>query len=141
MLTRYTYLLVLVAAPAFAAPETPTSDDQAWRRELAGHVFVPSLVVSDPFVSTYLSVYAGAGYSWIDGPGFDARGNVFGTESFAIRAPGAVGSGVVEPASIRARGASSPDGLRSNTRSASRCRRAGAATRTGAMCVAGRGVG
>jgi hypothetical protein len=38
-------------------------------------VYFPSLVVQDPFVSTYFSLFTAAGYEWIDGPGFDPLGN------------------------------------------------------------------
>src|SRR5262245_10627725 len=86
MLARCTCLCLclLITAPAFADPTVATSDK--WRRELAGHLFVPSLAVSDPFLSTYLSVDTGVGYSWIDGPGFDLRGNIVGSRSYRAEA-------------------------------------------------------
>jgi hypothetical protein len=80
-------LCLLLATPARAEDETTTgSSDRPWRRELAGHVFVPSLAVTDPFVSTHVSLYAGAGYSWIDGFGFDVRGNPVGKDSYVAAA-------------------------------------------------------
>ena len=54
-------------------------EDFGPRRELAGHVFFPSLIVADPFVSTYFSSSVAAGYEWIDGPDFDALGNLVDT--------------------------------------------------------------
>jgi hypothetical protein len=60
-----------MAATAHADPV----EDFGPRRELAGHVFFPSLVVQDPFVSTYFSMSTAAGYEWIDGPSFDTLGN------------------------------------------------------------------
>ena len=68
-------LLLLAAAPALADDEAAPGGEH-WRRELGGHVFIPSLAIDDPFLSTNLAVYTGAGYSWIDGPDFDTRGNL-----------------------------------------------------------------
>src|SRR5262249_47921487 len=51
-------------------------DDSGPRRELAGHVFFPSLVVANPFLSTYIALFTAAGYDWIEGPDFDGIGNL-----------------------------------------------------------------
>jgi hypothetical protein len=51
-------------------------EDFGPRRELAGHVFFPSLIIANPFLSTYIGVESAAGYEWIDGPGFDLFGNL-----------------------------------------------------------------
>jgi hypothetical protein len=84
---RVTCLVLLLAAPAFAQEEpTTSSSGEPWRRELAGHVFIPSLAVTDPFVSTNVTLYLGAGYSWIDGFGFDVRGNPVGSDSYTATA-------------------------------------------------------
>ena len=40
----------------------------------------------NPFVSTDVGLYLGAGYSWIDGFGFDVRGNPVGTDSYVATA-------------------------------------------------------
>jgi len=82
MSRRLALWLLLSAAPAFA--EAPPRDE--WRRELGGHVFVPSLAVADPFLSTFFSLDAGAGYSWIDGPGYDLRGNLVGKNNYVAEA-------------------------------------------------------
>jgi hypothetical protein len=73
---------LLLAAPALAEPDSTASGDHQWRRELAGHVFFPSLAVPDPFLSTHFEILTGAGYAWIDGPGFDVRGNLVGTAEY-----------------------------------------------------------
>jgi hypothetical protein len=86
MSLRHLLLMLCVAAPAFAGDPAAPPHDEEWRRELDGHVFVPSLVIADPFVSTYLSLNAGAGYAWIDGPGFDLRGNVIGGNTYKAAA-------------------------------------------------------
>jgi hypothetical protein len=86
MLTRHACLLLLLSSPALADSQAAGSDEKSWRRELAGHVFFPSLAVPDPFLSTYLSIDIGAGYAWIDGPGFDIRGNPIGRESYNAEA-------------------------------------------------------
>jgi hypothetical protein len=51
-------------------------EDFGPKRELAQHVFFPSLIVADPFLSTYLSMDIAAGYDWITGPDFDVLGNL-----------------------------------------------------------------
>ena len=85
--TRYACLVLFLAAPAFADEQPATdSPDVRWRRELHDHVFMPSLIVTDPFVSTNASLYLGAGYSWIDGFGLDVRGNPVGTDSYIATA-------------------------------------------------------
>jgi hypothetical protein len=86
-IARCACLVLLLAAPAFAEEESAGESSTAqWRRELQGHVFVPSLIVTDPFVSTNASIYVGAGYSWIDGFGFDVRGNPVGANSYIATA-------------------------------------------------------
>jgi hypothetical protein len=62
------------------------ADDRKWRRELNGHVFIPSLAVPDPFLSMHVVLDIGAGYSWIDGPSFDVRGNLIGGASYRAEA-------------------------------------------------------
>lgn len=62
------------------------AQEAAPRRELAGHVFFPSLIVNDPFVSTYVAMSTAAGYSWIDGPGFDSLGSLTGSGSYRAQA-------------------------------------------------------
>ena len=56
-------------------------DDIVPHRELGGHVYFPSLIVSDPFVSTYIALFTGAGYEWIDGPDFDSLGDRISTST------------------------------------------------------------
>jgi hypothetical protein len=77
-------VLLLLSTTAVAAPE-----EKKWRRELNGHVFVPSLAaVPDPFLSTHLMLTLDAGYSWIKGPSFDLRGNPIGGATYRAEAMG-----------------------------------------------------
>jgi hypothetical protein len=64
------------APPPAAAPETAPEETRHWKRAINGHLFIPSLVVADPFLATTFSLTTGAGYAWFDGPGFDMRGDV-----------------------------------------------------------------
>src|SRR5262245_12376896 len=64
------------------------SPDSSVRRELAGHVFFPSLIVNNPFLSTYVDLSTAAGYAWISGPDFDAGGNLLGSQSLRAEAMG-----------------------------------------------------
>jgi len=73
----------LLALAAFAlAPATPTSaQDQGRefnnRRELGGHTFIPSAVVSDPFITSYVRSGTGVGgASGLEIPIRDVDGNV-----------------------------------------------------------------
>jgi hypothetical protein len=89
MRTRCAVLLLLLATPALAEDQPPGDPSEPqWRRELAGHVFIPSLVVTDPFTSTNFSINTLAGYSWITGPGFDIRGDEIGRASYVAEALG-----------------------------------------------------
>jgi hypothetical protein len=85
MVARCACLILLLTTPVLADPGGEGSDEK-WRRELAGHVFVPSLTVADPFLSTDFTVDTGLGYSWINGPGFDVRGDVIGSGSYTAEA-------------------------------------------------------
>jgi hypothetical protein len=88
-------------------------EDFGPRRELAGHVFFPSLVVTDPFVSTYFSAFTAAGYDWIEGPSFDIRGNTIGRRSYraAAMAQGATfQAGLTDFLAIRITGGGGVDG-------------------------------
>jgi hypothetical protein len=88
-------------------------EDFGPRRQLAGHVFFPSLVIQDPFVSTYVSVFTAAGYDWIDGPGFDIAGNTVGRRSYraAAMAQGATfQAGLTDFLAIRVTGSGAVDG-------------------------------
>src|SRR5262249_45432735 len=58
------------------ADSSDSSEESSPRRELAGYIFFPSLVVNNPFLSTYFAVSTAAGYEWIRGPDFDALGNL-----------------------------------------------------------------
>lgn len=69
------FVVALGCTGMVATAHSDPVEDFGPRRELAGHVFFPSLVVQDPFVSTYFSLFTSAGYEWIDGPAFDPLGN------------------------------------------------------------------
>ncbi len=76
---------LLVAALAGAA-RADEDDDRQWGREINGHFFIPSLSIADPFLPTEFSLVTGAGAAWADGPGFDARGNPTGRDSYVAGA-------------------------------------------------------
>src|SRR6478609_684261 len=63
-----------------------SSNAVGYERELNGHLFIPSLTIRDPFLATTFGINTGAGYAWIDGPGFDLRGNASGRDSFRAAA-------------------------------------------------------
>jgi hypothetical protein len=56
--------------------------DRRWQRELNHHLFIPSLIVSDPFLATEFSLQTSAGLAWVDGPSFDVRGNPAGSDTY-----------------------------------------------------------
>jgi hypothetical protein len=53
-------------APVTAAP-APTPGLPELRRELGGHLFIPSKFTDDPFVSTYVASETGVGTGWAPG--------------------------------------------------------------------------
>ena len=71
-----TLAIGLCCAGTLGRARADSLDDSSLRRELAGHVFFPSLVVANPFLSTHLALFTAAGYDWIEGPDFDAIGNL-----------------------------------------------------------------
>lgn len=82
MSVRAIAVALVVTAMMASTGRADAIDDALPRRELAGHVFYPSLIVNDPFVSTFVSLYSGAGYEWIRGPNFDVLGHLVGTQSY-----------------------------------------------------------
>lgn len=106
-------VVVAVGALVSSTARADSVEDFGPRRQLAGHVFFPSLLVNDPFVSTYVAVFTAAGYDWIDGPGFDLAGNQSGTRSYraAAMAQGATfQAGLTDFLAIRFSGAGAVDG-------------------------------
>ncbi len=79
------FVLVAVSGPA-GAGETDGDYARPWNREVNGHFFIPSLSIADPFLSTEFSLITGAGVAWADGPGFDARANPTGRDSYVAAA-------------------------------------------------------
>ena len=73
------------ASGAAGAHETDDDTRQS-NRELNGHFFIPSLSIADPFLPTEFSLITGAGVAWVDGPGFDLRGNRTGRDSYVAAA-------------------------------------------------------
>jgi hypothetical protein len=57
-------------APVTAAP-APTPGLPELRRELGGHLFIPSKFTDDPFVSTYVASETGVGTGWAPGRTYD----------------------------------------------------------------------
>jgi hypothetical protein len=80
------WLLVLGVVSGAAGAHEADDDTRLWNRELNGHFFIPSLSIADPFLSTEISLIPGAGVAWADGPGFDARGNRTGRDSYVAAA-------------------------------------------------------
>lgn len=79
--------LLIVGLVSGAAGAHETDDDtRVWNREINGHFFIPSLTIADPFLPTEFSLIPGAGVAWADGPGFDARGNPTGRDSYVAAA-------------------------------------------------------
>jgi hypothetical protein len=105
---------VVVALGALVSTARADSvEDFGPRRQLAGHVFFPSLIVQDPFVSTYVAVFTAAGYDWLEGPGFDIAGNTVGRRSYraAAMAQGATfQAGLTDFLAIRVTGSGAVDG-------------------------------
>ncbi len=62
-------------APVTAAP-APTPGLPELRRELGGHLFIPSKFTDDPFVSTYVASETGIGTGWAPGRTYDICGTV-----------------------------------------------------------------
>jgi len=77
-------------APVTAAP-APTPDAPELRRELGGHLFIPSKFTDDPFVSTYVASETGFGYGTAPGRTYDICGTVVcpGPGAFATYQVGA----------------------------------------------------
>jgi hypothetical protein len=77
-------------APVTAAP-APSSDAPELRRELAGHLFIPSRFTVDPFVATYVGSETGFGYGTAPGRTYDLCGNLVcpGPGTFATYQVGA----------------------------------------------------
>ena len=80
------WLLVLGVVSGIAGADETDDGTRRWNRELNGHFFIPSLSIADPFVPTELSLITGAGVAWVDGPGFDARANPMGRDSYVAAA-------------------------------------------------------
>jgi hypothetical protein len=76
------WIALLLACLSSTTAHADDDETGGQRRMLGGHMFIPSLVVIDPFVSTYAGGDIGTGYSWIDGPSFDPTGRRTGTGSF-----------------------------------------------------------
>jgi hypothetical protein len=62
-------------APA-AAPKT--------RRQLDGHLFLPSQIIQDPFNSGFLQLDMGVGYAWATAPQYGALGDASGSRTYKI---------------------------------------------------------
>ena len=62
-------------APVTEAP-APTPGLPELRRELGGHLFIPSKFTLDPFVSTYVASETGFGTGWAPGRTFEICNNV-----------------------------------------------------------------
>lgn len=58
----------LVAGSARAQSDAVEADPQAVRRTLYGHTFIPSALVSFPFLPSYLGSNVGFGYARVSGP-------------------------------------------------------------------------
>jgi hypothetical protein len=67
-------LAVLTARPSLA------QDDRPFRRQLGGHVFMPSAIVRDPFVTTFFRTTTGAGAALnLDIPVYNLSDSLLGT--------------------------------------------------------------
>jgi hypothetical protein len=63
------------------SPEAPEL-----RRELDGHIFIPSRFTPDPFVQTSIASETGFGYGWAQGKTFDVNGNPVSTAAYQVGA-------------------------------------------------------
>jgi len=80
--------LVLLSSPSIAAnaDANPPADAPELRRELAGHLFLPSRYSLDPFVSTYVASETGVGLGTAAGHTFDINGNPVSTDDYSVAA-------------------------------------------------------
>ena len=64
----------------------PATDVPEPRRELAGHVFIPSKYTLDPFVSTYVASETGFGYGTAPGYNYDLAGHPISSAQYEVGA-------------------------------------------------------
>jgi len=77
-----------LSSSARADGDAPPSSADAvpLRRELAGHLFIPSRFAVDPFVSTYVGSETGVGIGTAAGHTFDLNGNPVSTADYQVGA-------------------------------------------------------
>lgn len=68
--------------PAGPAAAAPAAQDVSLGRTVAGHTFIPSLVVQDPFVATEFAMGIVGGYGSSTGPKYDLNGNIVGEQDY-----------------------------------------------------------
>jgi hypothetical protein len=82
--------LVGLAVPGVARADAeavaPGTGAEPLRRELAGHLFLPSRFSPDPFVSTYVASETGVGEGTSKGHTFDINGNPVATAEYDVAA-------------------------------------------------------
>jgi hypothetical protein len=80
--------LLLLSSPSSAAEgDTPAAVPATeLRRELAGHNFIASRFILDPFVSTHVGAETGFGYGSAPGHTFDINGNPVTTANYQVGA-------------------------------------------------------
>jgi len=91
MLTRNKLIAgILASASVFASSTVRAQMDDDEQppsaREIAGHVFAPSKLVTNPFTPTFVDVTNGYGYARGTAARYDLRGNQNGTRSYDIAA-------------------------------------------------------
>lgn len=68
------------------AVDAGTPDAPELRRELDGHIFIPSRYSPDPFVQTSIASETGFGYGWAKGKTYDINGNPVATADYQVGA-------------------------------------------------------
>lgn len=79
-------LLTHALAAEAQAVDAGTPDPPELRRELDGHIFIPSRFTPDPFVQTSMASETGFGYGWATGRTFDINGNPKTTANYEVGA-------------------------------------------------------
>lgn len=76
------YAVPLMLSLLAAQPGAAQDPDRPFRRELGGHVFLPSAIVQDPFVTTFFRTTTGAGAALgLDIPIYNLNDSLLGTVS------------------------------------------------------------
>jgi hypothetical protein len=75
---------MLLSTEGRASPQPPAADANSMGRQAGDHLFLPSQIIRDPFLATFLSVTNGYGVATADGVRVDINGNTVATQSFTL---------------------------------------------------------